>query len=264
MKTTKETNVKNDFTKEIKEKENEKTTKKEFEIVEDTFDDLEFEQDENQSGFSEVYFVKMKTKDAAYFEFSKKQGDSIHIDTRKTIQTISGRLTDIKMDSYMYENKEIKTIKLSIVSTIKDKDILFMLSTSYTQSCRTLINSLLSVDVPLEKICITLYKNSAGYSQLRVSVNGSAIKWKYDYEFQKSKIDVIKNKKGEFISNDYSELDEFFEFEIIKKLKTWFPKTEQIKFVDEDEDDTSTFGEDENMEDDETTDFFNIDNTEEK
>lgn len=238
--------------------ETKETTKAKVEIVEDTFDELEFEQDNQDSFYNEVYFVKMKTKDQAYFEFSRKIGDKIHKDGRTTIQTIEGKPNRIELGSYTYENKEIKTFKLYLHKVINEKNILFIISSSFTQAARAIMNALLGCSKPLEHVNITLYKNGGGYTSVKMSINKKKSEWKYSVDEQRKHIETIKNKKGEFVSNDYSELDELFEEKMREHLPILFPEQEHVKFTEEIEyqDKTATFGDD-------ASDFFEIGNEEE-
>jgi len=235
------------------------TTKVKFETVEDTFDNLEFEQDENSSGYDEVYFVKMKTKDLAYFEFSKKIGDKIHKDTRTTISTIEGKPTKIELGSYTFENKEVKTLKISLNKVINEKNVLFIISTSFTQSARAIINALLGCKEPLEHVNITVYKNAAGYTSVKMSINKKKSEWKYSIDEQRKHIETIKNKKGEFVSNDYSDLDELFNDELQNHLGILFPEQVTRKIVPEEDlsikNEEATFGDIDDAEG-----FFEIEN----
>lgn len=59
------------------------------------------------------------------------------------------------------------------------------------------------------------------------------------------KINFIKNRKGEWVSNDYSSLDELLEDNLRTHLNVLFPEQSHIKFVEEDKTDNtdeSTFG----------------------
>jgi len=237
--------------------------KEKYEVIEETFDNLEFEQDELSGKYDEVFFVKPKTKDVAYFEFSKKIGDKIHQDPRTTIQTIDGNLAKIELGSYTYENKEIKTIKLHLTKTIKDKNILFIISSSYTQVARSIMNSLLGCQEAIEKLNITLYLNQSGYTSVKMSINGKKSEWYFSIDEQKKYIETLKNKKGEFVSNDYSDLDDLFTDKLREHLPIILPNQDHIKFIPEvdvntvlgENNDVETFGEDD---DDDASEFFEI------
>jgi len=203
------------------------------EVIETTFDDFNFEKDETEGGYDELYFVKPKTKDCAYFEFSQKKGDKILRDSRTTIQTIEGKPTKLELSSYTYEKKEIKTFKLSLSKEINGKNVLFIMSSSYTQSGRSILNSLLGCTEPLSKINLTLYQNRAGYTSVKVSINGKKSIWKFSIDEQRNHIETIKNKRGEFISNDYTELDEVFEEKVREHLGVLFPEADHIRFIPE-------------------------------
>jgi len=233
--------------------------KKSYETVEVTFDDFEFEKDENGGSiYDEVYYVKSRTKNAAYFEFSKREGDKILIDKRTSINRIEGRLTKIDMGSFTYEGKDIKNFKLYIVKEVNQKNILFILNMNYTQVGRSIINSLLGHTKAIDKIYLELYKNASGYCSLKMLINGQKSVWKFSIDEQRKKIETITNKKGEFVSNDYSDLDNLLEDNLRDHLNILFPEQSHIKFVEEPKIDNeeNTFGSVEDLTDAEN--FFDI------
>lgn len=65
--------------KKVEEKVEEKVK---IETVEAVFDELEFDKDESSSSFDSVYYVKSRTKNDAYFEFTKRVGDKIFMDQK--------------------------------------------------------------------------------------------------------------------------------------------------------------------------------------
>jgi len=69
-----------------------------------------------------------------------------------------------------------------------------------------------------------------------IKIFGERANWKYSIEEQKALIETITNKKGEFVSNDYSALDE--------ALKNWIETISNFitinDFVDEVEKKTFT------------------------
>lgn len=251
-------------------KENEKLAnaeevKKGYEIEEATFDDFGFDKDETSGSiYDDVYYVKAKTKNASYFEFSKREGDKILVDKRTSINRIEGKLSKIDMGSFTYEGKEIKNYKLYIVKEVNGKNILFILNLNYTQVGRSIINSLLGCNKPIDKIYLELYKNQSGYCSLKMLINGSKSVWKYSIDEQRKKIETITNKKGEFVSNDYTELDELLEDNLRDHLNILFPEQTHVKFVEEDKTDTLTDNTDEatfggtDLTSDEASAFFDL------
>lgn len=216
------------------EKANAEEVKKSYEIEETTFDDFQFEKDENGGSiYDEVYYVKSRTKNAAYFEFSKREGDKILVDKRTSINRIEGKLSKIDMGSFTYEGKEIKNYKLYIVKEVNGKNILFILNMNYTQVGRSIINSILGCSKPIDKIYLELYKNQSGYCSLKMLINGQKSVWKFSIDEQRSHIEVIKNRKGEWVSNDYSSLDELLEDNLRTHLNVLFPEQTHVKFVEE-------------------------------
>lgn len=234
----------------------EKTSKKVVE--EDVFDELEFEE-QTDSKYSEVYFARPRTKDAAYWEFSKKAGDVYKVDKRTSITSIDGELLKFEFGSFTFENKEIKTLKMHISKVINDKLILFIINFTYSQVTRSIINSLIAMQEEVKKISMSLYVNKAGWASVFVKLNDKPCKWELSIEDQKEYIETIKNKKGEFISNDYSSLDDEFESRLQKHQKVLLPDVEPegVTFVEVSAD--SVLGE-ENTDDLVGDDYFDLDN----
>lgn len=256
------------------EKANAEEIKKGYEIEETTFEDFCFEKDETGGSiYDEVYYVKARTKNAAYFEFSKREGDKILIDKRTSINRIEGRLTKIDMGTFTYEGKDIKNFKLYITKEIprvqnkethllvNQKNILFILNMNYTQVGRSIINSILGCSKPIEKIYLELYKNASGYCSLKMLINGQKSVWKFSIDEQRKKIETITNKKGEFVSNDYTELDDLLEDNLRDHLHILFPEQTHVTFLDEEtqlENEEATFGESDDLTSDEAAEFFDL------
>lgn len=241
--------------------ENLKEKTEKFEKVEEIFDGLVFEKLETTGGYDDVYFVKAKTKDCAYFEFTKRIQNKTYIDPRTTLRVLDGKLYKIEFDTFNYEGKDLKNYKLYISKNINGKNILFILNLNMTQTGRSIINSLIGFQKSIKTIYLELYMNKSGYTSVKMTINGIKAVWKYSIDEQRSLIETIKNKKGEFVSNDYSELDEKLDQDLKNHMGILFPELEQTftRIVensdsqDDTEQDNSIF----ELETDETDTFFN-------
>lgn len=240
----------------------EPTTKKTNKIEED-FEMPEMEKDPNASPYEEVYYIKPVTKDAAYFEITKKSGDQYITNPRKDVNSLGGLLKKVEIGSYTYLGEEKKTFKLHIVVEIGDKKYLYIISSSYTQVGRTIVNCILDINKPIERIHITLTSKD-GFTNATVSINGEAAKWKDNssgpgkytrQELSKYTPVVLHPKTKKPLPTDYTDLNEFLETELINHLSVILPHEEHRKITPDKSDkveeptDESTFGE----EDDEPT-----------
>jgi hypothetical protein len=245
-----------------------KTTK-----IEGEFEMPDFEKDPNQSPYEEVYFIKPVTKDAAYFEITKKSGDQYIVNPRKDVNSLGGTLKKIETGSYTYQNEEKKTFKIHLVKEVgsdeNKKLYLYIISSSYTQAGRSIINCLLDYNKPIERLHITLTSKD-GYTNANISINGEAAKWKsktsgpglYSREEQKEfTTPILHPKTKATLSIDYTDLIDKFETELINHLSVILPNQEHRIIIPEIEttdvfdlkDDTmAIFGEDE------SEDFFNL------
>lgn len=160
--------------------------------------------DDRSLFFAKIMGLKKEFTGNPWIEITQKQNDKyVEIDKCSYIE---GWLAKAKVDSYEYEGKPKKTIEL----TIEDNDEKYLFQSSYNQLSRSLINSLLGTP-DYGRIKISVYTNKAGYKSIFVENNGEKMAWKYSVEEMQAKTEKITNKAGEFISNDYSSLDNWLE-----------------------------------------------------
>ena len=152
-----------------------------------------------------VTFMKIKGLEKAapahYFEVGGEQ-----IEGNK----FSGSLIKAEPHSYEFEGNEKQTMKLTFIDSENEK---YQLDSSYNSISRNLINSLLGYIKANEEesginVELSLYIDKKGYKSLGLLVNGERAPWLYSYEEQQALIERITNKKGEFISSDYSAYDD--------------------------------------------------------
>ena len=156
----------------------------------------------NEGGGYTYMKIKGLTKDEAA-PFFEVEGE--RIEDNKFV----GTLINIETSSYEYEGKEKQTVKIGFVDEVGEK---YQLDIAYNSISRNLFNSLLgfvrdNADVKEMKIEMSLYVNKGGFKSLGLLINGARANWFYSIEEQKELIERIENKKGELISNDYTEYD---------------------------------------------------------
>jgi len=156
-----------------------------------------------------------------YFEVNEKDWD----DWKKTeAEFISWQLTKIEEWSYEYEGNIVNLIKFHI----EDWDDKMIWSTSWTNLARWFINSLLNVEWEVWNLKLSLYINDKKYKSMWIEHNWKPIGWKYTYEEQKDKTEIITNKKWDFVKTDYDWLNEFL-LEELKKIKFKENIIEEVK-----------------------------------
>jgi len=183
------------------------------------------------------HYIKVKgLEKASKKHFFEKDWEEINDNV------FSWKLIKITPSEYEFEWTFRQTIKMLFVDIASEY---YQLDISYNSLSRGLLNSLLwyiddknkswrnkwKIDLEL-----SLYLNKDNYKQMGIKIFGERVNWKYSIEEQKSLIETIKNKKGEFVSNDYSALDE--------ALKNWIEAISNYinidDFVDEGEKKTFT------------------------
>lgn len=205
---------------------------------------------EGHSGYDQVWACKPKLKDEAYYDMTLLNIVPKHYATKNVTQ-IEGKPVKIVLSSYPYEKKIINTMNIHLTNEIKGKKVLFIINFQDGGVMRSVQNSLLGCNKPIEKLSITLYMNKSGYASVLVMIDGKKANWKYDIAAQNAMVEVIKNKKGEKISVDYSDYIDHLFTEMTNHQSVLFPDQVHMKFVEpkatqsaEDLLNTATFGED--------------------
>lgn len=227
-------------------KETTKTTK-----IETDFEMPEMEKDPSVSQYDEVFFLKPVTKDCAYFQISKKVGEVYQVSPRKDFNAIGGQLKKIETGSYDYKGEEKKTFKIHLVKESKvldketnetiEKKYLYIISGSFTNTARTVINCILSAEGPIDRMFITI-KHVNGFTNAEVSINGVQVKWKdnksgpgkYTREDKEKYVRIAKHPiTGKDLPADYTEWDEFLQTELMKHIKVILPNQESVRILPE-------------------------------
>ena len=174
-----------------------------------------------------VFYLKVKnTKkgEKPIIEVSQKKDDKYEI--IQTVTSVSGVLEKIEEHSYTWEGETIKTLKFHIRDTNalnKNHDQeLYILTMNFNGLSRNILNTLASSKSLIGSVEFSFYQNKNGYPSVGILVNGERGEWMYPVEELNKMVEVVKNKKGEVVSTDTTELDEFFlkalKNEIIPKL----------------------------------------------
>ena len=180
-----------------------------------------------------VYYLKPITKkdDTPHFSVKTRQ-DNKYVELEKKPISTSGNLKGIEFGSYEWEGKTIKTFKVSLDKETKEEgNQLSIISMSFTNTSRSILNCILNHNGPIDTLSITLAKNKAGYNGAYTSINGHKGNWKISSDEMKKLIDVETTKKGLKIT-DYDKLDQFFEDEMMKHMATILPGS---RIVNDDE-----------------------------
>lgn len=155
------------------------------------------------------------------------------------------KLTPISGLEAFFDRVEISTYH----SDVLDKDLEninlylwddeweYKLSTAWTALGRNILNALANEE-SLGKLTITVSateKWGKTYPNIWIKNNGNKTSWKLSWDEQKVLVDVITNKKGEFVSSDYTALNEklaSFVPEINKKSTKLTSETAKKMFDD--------------------------------
>lgn len=118
---------------------------------------------------------------------------------------ISGYFSKIELGSFEYEWRDIEKFTMTLVDP-KDWSRIIR-SSSFNVVSRSVINSLASQE-SLWLIQISVYTNRSGFPSAYVENHWERAEWLLSWDQQKELIDPVKDKKGEVVKNDYSELDD--------------------------------------------------------
>lgn len=141
------------------------------------------------------------------------------------------KLVKIAPSEYEFEGQMRQTIKILLVDDTAEN---YQLDISYNWLSRWLLNTLLWYIDNIKRqgfnnwkinLELSLYLNKDWYKQLWIRVNNERSNWRFDIAKQKEMIETITNKKGEFVSNDYSAYDEI--------LKNWINEIQDFITVND-------------------------------
>lgn len=178
-----------------------------------------------------LLILKLKSKDANdqslipnQFQISEKVGDK-WVPRDKLEARVSGNLTKMELGSGEYNKKKYGTVKLYLEDTAADE--MYLLDLRYNQLSRSLFNSLLALE-SFSDVSISNYKSTGKdgkeYANISLWQGNKMVKGKFALA-DIPKPDVIKNKAGEVVQRDFSEVDTFFE----KHLAEFAPKVTSSK-----------------------------------
>lgn len=195
--------------------------------------------DDPRGNYDDVIYMKMITKkdENPRFTLKVKEGNE-YVELPDTPNSVSGTLKNVEFGVYEWEKQKIKTVKFIIEKTVDGIKQLYILSSSFTSTLRTILNSMLNVNEPINTLTIALIKNKAGYNGAYTVFNGKKGEWKYQQDFLKTMIETEKTKKGEIVY--YDKLDQFLEDEMMKHLSTIIPGSLIITDKTEDRTDEDT------------------------
>jgi len=180
----------------------------------------------NSFGGGPLIFLTPRNKDAKgekvkpYFSVSRVGEDGKIAQTTEQVTSVSGDL--VKAD---YKERDVKTKagttekRKSVALYLKDSQAseTYHVDISFSIAGRSLFNALATLgdSGSFEDVEISVYENRKGFEVFGLKQGGQQVKWKYNLD-ELPKADPIKDKKGNLIKNDYSEIDEFFLIEINK------------------------------------------------
>jgi hypothetical protein len=169
---------------------------------------------------SKLYILKLRSKDAEgakvppYFEILEKV-DGKWTPQENTITSVSGILTDVQIKENTFDNVVVKSVAVSL----KDGNETYILDLRFNIVGRGILNSLVNIQDISKPVEISVYQNKKGYESGAVRSDGEIVSWKFSLDEQ-PKPEEIKDKKGNLVKRDYTEIDEFFEREVQSFVST--------------------------------------------
>jgi hypothetical protein len=172
----------------------------------------------NSSGKKfENYKLKIiKETDEPFFFKSEKQGDTYVLTDKYDL--MSGRLVKVETGSYVYEGKEKKTFSIFL----DDGGTSIKIEGHLNGMTRTMLNTICGADsIGMVELSAKLWgkKGEKKYPTVFVEVNGQKSKWRYQFS-EIPAVEHIKNKKGETVSSDDSEANDFYINTVIPEINS--------------------------------------------
>jgi hypothetical protein len=149
-----------------------------------------------------------------YFEISRVNDEGQIVKTDETATRVEGDLVAIKLKVREYNGKKTPHVVLYVQDNNPEaeKKETYSLDLTHRISTRSLFNAILSLESP-KNIAISIYKSKKGYESFGLDQDGEKVKWKYEIADLPA-AEVIKDKRGEVIKTDHSDVDAFFETEL--------------------------------------------------
>lgn len=187
----------------------------------------------NQST-GELIIFKPVTKDKAtqqrvnpYFQEVRKIDGKYSATDNKDVTFVSGKLSNIKVDTETFKQptgKEKKYEKISIYLSDNERSELYLIDLRFNIAVRGLLNSVLNLQ-SFDDVKISLYEKD-GYLRYSVYENGEWVKGLYKKE-DVPEPRIFEGKDGE--EKDYAPIDSFYKEKINafgELLKTTRPSLE--------------------------------------
>ena len=173
---------------------------------------------DNQNNNNKLLILKIATKDAEkknidpVFNISEKSAETGKWGVTGSVSSVSGDLTKIEIRDQEYLGEHYNTVSLFLND--QDTQETYLLDLRLNLLTRSLVNSLLGMK-DFNDIKVSLYTNKKnGYPAVSVRSHGELAHWLYNLD-EVPAVDEIKDKKGNVVKRDYSDLDSFY----VEKLR---------------------------------------------
>lgn len=162
------------------------------------------------------YFYRVENKNDAWVETEACTG-------------IKGQLSAINLKTYMWENKEKQSMEIVL---IHETGVKMIVTTSFSNMSRSLLNSLAGCDsigvIDMQAARWGKKGEDKKYPTLFVQNNGQKTQWKYQMN-EIPAVESIKNKKGEVVSIDDTDANEFFKLIITNEILPKIHAPQQVQ-----------------------------------
>lgn len=182
------------------------------------------------------------------FKNLKKEDDRAFLEAycletkeNQSFEYVEGELIDIRFGTGEFDGKEYNTCAIYL----RDGDQTFKVKSGWermTTPIRQVLLRLLSLQSPAN-VQISFFGAKGEYKNAAVKSNGEKLEAMFTKEELEPKIERIKNKKGETISTDFSELEEFIMKTVKEYIYPLLGKNSSSESIVEDNDTTSTMQE---------------------
>lgn len=168
----------------------------------------------NYEANQRLYVLRLKTKNAdgqkvpPFFQILEKEGDT-WVPQDKTVTSVTGTLSKLELKTRKFNDEEIKSVNVYL----QDGDEVYLIDFRYSILGRGILNSIINIEDPSLPVEISVYENKRGYEAGAVRSGDDLVSWKFSLDEQ-PKAEEIKDKKGNVVKRDYSEVDEFFDNEV--------------------------------------------------
>lgn len=176
---------------------------------------------------SGIMFLKLRKKDDKFGFFHFKKMESGEWESNDFFDFVEGNIVSMKLDGFTTKKGFQDTLKITVNDENEKGEIeTVQIEMNFNNVTRSLLNTFFyaginNVQLKGARVVLESYTGKDEYPKLKVRLNGDKIDWAFPLD-EIPKTEVIKDKKGNVLTVDDGEANEFFVEKFNEILKPLF------------------------------------------